>query len=114
MLQLHLQNKYFQLIQKEKKLIEGRLGKEKYLSLKEGDLIEFLDSVSQKNLICKVEKVIHYPTFEKMLQEEELSKILPGEDSLENGVLTYREFYSLEEEMKYGVVAIFIKLNSKN
>ncbi|CAK9184860.1 unnamed protein product [Ilex paraguariensis] len=43
-----------------------------------------------------------------MLQAESLAKVLPGVETVEEGVKIYRKFYSLEKEKSNGVLAICV------
>lgn len=112
---LHVQEKYLAAIEAGLKLVEGRLGKEKYLSLRPGDRLRFVSEINRipSKLICEVMGVAYYPSFREMLEKEGLAVVLPGEASVDAGVGIYRQFYSEAEENLYGVAAIFIKDNKQ-
>ncbi len=80
--------------------MEGRLAKEKYLSLKPGSLICFNES-----LTVQVVALRRYETFQRMIDKEGVEKVLPGLTSKEAEAV-YRRFYTTEEESLYGVLAI--------
>ncbi|PPD92871.1 hypothetical protein GOBAR_DD10184 [Gossypium barbadense] len=63
--------------------------------------------VSTKGLEL-INDVRHYATFSKMLEAESISQVLPGVKSTEEGLQTYRKFYTEEEERSYGVIAICV------
>jgi ASC-1-like (ASCH) protein len=51
-----------------------------------------------------------YPFFTTYLRSEGLHKTLPSIEKIENGLKLYQMFYKPEEEMKYGVVALELKV----
>jgi len=104
MINLFVKELYFQQIKQGLKTVEGRLAKEKYVNLKNGTAISFNNSYE-----TTLEKVEVYPSFKTMLETVGLERVLPGVLTLESGVEVYRQFYSLEEELLYGVVAIFLE-----
>ncbi|KAA3484347.1 Lysine-specific demethylase 5C [Gossypium australe] len=61
-----------------------------------------------KCLVLEVQDVRHYATFSKMLEAESISQVLPGVKSTEEGLQTYRKFYTEEEERSNGVIAICV------
>ncbi len=88
------------------KQIEFRLYDEKRQNIKVGDIIEFAKLPDLKQTInVVVEDLYQYPTFQELLislgyQEEKLTKQL---DEIFN-------IYTKEQEQKYGVLGIKIKL----
>lgn len=88
------------------KTIEGRLGKDKFLKIKVGDEICFIRAYTPEIYVSTyVTAVRAYPSFEEMLKAEGLEKVLPGVDSVEEGIKVYRQFYTEEDEKTYGVLA---------
>ncbi|USG99487.1 ASCH domain-containing protein [Thermococcus argininiproducens] len=102
--EMGLQEEYLRLIKEGKKKIEGRLYDEKRRQVKPGDTIIF-----EGKLRVKVKALRVYPSFREMLSEEGVENVLPGVKTIEEGVQIYRQFYTEEEEKKYGVVAIEIE-----
>ena len=51
-----------------------------------------------------------YKTFEEYLRTEGLENCLPGMPSLEHGLSVYFKYFTKEDEAKYGVIAIHLKL----
>lgn len=105
-LELDVQEPYLSLIKSGKKVVEGRLGKEKYLNLQKGDLIKI------NNLEIEVRGVEKYPSFKEMLVMEGVKNIIPDAKDLDSAVQVYYKFYKPEDEAQFGVAAIF--LNVKN
>ena len=75
--------------------------------MEKGDTITFLHK--KRSFNCKITSIHHYDTFENYLTKETLQKCLPSIDTIEEGVDVYRQFYSPENEKKYGILAIRIK-----
>ncbi|KAF7133398.1 hypothetical protein RHSIM_Rhsim09G0020700 [Rhododendron simsii] len=59
-----------------------------------------------KCLVLQVQDVRRYASFLEMLKAESLTKVLPGVQTIEEGVQIYRKFYSEDKEKLNGVLAI--------
>ena len=111
----HLSEPWFSLIMIDCKTIEGRLNQGDWAKMREGDKIDFynedfgLKREYQSVIISK--KV--YTSFETYLSSEGLHKTLPCIEKMEDGLKLYRMFYKTEEEMKYAVVALELKVLKK-
>ncbi len=99
-----LQEEYLRAIAEGKKKVEGRLYDEKRQGIKPGDTIIF-----ENKLMCVVKDVRVYSSFREMLESEGIENVLPGVESVEEGIMVYRRFYSEEKEKKYGVAAIEVE-----
>lgn len=95
MLDINVEDQYLGLIKQEKKKIEGRLAKPKFLNLKPGEFLRI-----NNRLIVTVRRVDHYPLFRDMLYHEGLKNVLPDCASLDEGENIYYRFYSKEDEKK--------------
>jgi len=107
-----LQPCYLEAIREGKKTVEARLATEKTLATKEQDIISFSstdESLGAEQLKVQVTRLSRYATFEALLKDY-LAECLPGVSNVEEGCEIYRKIYSKEEEQKFGVVAIHIKL----
>lgn len=102
--EMGLREEYLKLIKEGRKSIEGRLYDEKRRRIREGDVIIF-----ERRLRVRVKALRIYSSFKEMLEKEGLQNVLPGAGSIEEGLKVYRQFYSEEEEKKYGVVAIEVE-----
>lgn len=103
-LELDVQEPYLSLIKSGKKIVEGRLGKDKYFSLVKGDLIKI------NNLEIEVIGVKKYTSFKEMLVTEGIKNVIPDAKDLEDAINVYYRFYSKEDEKKFGVAGISIKV----
>jgi len=100
-LELNIQEPYFSLIKNGQKTVEGRLGKDKYFTFKQGDNVVF-----NGGLEIEIKNIVKYKSFKEMLIFEGLKNVLPEVQTLEEGEQIYYKFYKKEDEQKYGVVAI--------
>ncbi|KAB2041118.1 hypothetical protein ES319_D02G127300v1 [Gossypium barbadense] len=101
--ELHVQEPFFSMSRDGFKTIEGWCAVGKYNNIEPGSMI-----LLNKCLVLEVQDVRHYATFSKMLEAESISQVLPGVKSTEEGLQTYRKFYTEEEERSYGVIAICV------
>ncbi|KAF8014102.1 hypothetical protein BT93_H0061 [Corymbia citriodora subsp. variegata] len=99
--ELHVQEPYFTQLKDGLKTIEGRCAHGNYKCIVSGDLILF-----NKCLVLEVQDVHWYASFYEMLNAESLSEVLPGVNSVDEGVQVYRKFYPEEKEKSNGVLAI--------
>ena len=106
---LHLNEKPFNSIKNGKKIIELRLNDEKRQNLKVNDIIEFENRLTNEVIkTILIEKKV-YKNFEELYKN--YSKEELGYES--NAIASYKDmeqYYKKEEQEKYGVVALRIKL----
>lgn len=102
--ELHVQEPFFSQLSDGLKIVEGRCAVGHYRRIKPGDLI-----LLNKCVMLQVQDVHQYASFQDMLEAEGLEKVLPGVQSIEEGVQIYRAFYSKEKESLNGVLAIRVK-----
>ncbi len=106
---MNLQKSPFEKIRGGTKTIELRLNDEKRQQIKIGDEIEFsMRDNPEEKILTKVTNLLYYPTFKDLFQN--LPPEATGSDSQEDWKLMYT-FYSEEDEKKYGVVGIRLKLS---
>jgi len=107
--EMKLNNNPFNSIKSGTKTIEMRLYDEKRRLIKIGDIIEFTNIVTYEKLNVLVIKLHLFNNFEELYKN--FDKILLGyketEEASPNDMNIY---YSDEEQYKYGVVGIEIKL----
>ncbi|KAL1544876.1 hypothetical protein AAHA92_21671 [Salvia divinorum] len=101
---LHVQEPFFSLLSDGLKTIEGRCAVGDYKRIQAGHIL-----LVNKCLTLQVQDVRQYSSFREMLEVENLSNILPGVTSIEEGVRIYRNFYSEEKERSNGVLAIYVR-----
>ncbi|XP_019436532.1 PREDICTED: uncharacterized protein LOC109342923 isoform X1 [Lupinus angustifolius] len=101
--EIHVQEPFFSQLKDGLKTIEGRCASGKYRRIELGNLI-----LVNKSVVFEVQGLRKYPTFYDMLEAESLEKVLPGVESVEEGVKVYRRFYTEEKEQENGVLAIIV------
>ena len=104
---MKLQNEPFKQIKKGTKEIEIRLNDEKRKVFKINDYIEFTNITTLEIMFVKITNLYHFENFEELFNHFDNST-LGGE--------TYEEmydYYSKEDESKYGVLGIEIKVLPK-
>lgn len=95
----------FKLIKDGTKTIELRLNDEKRQLINVGDLIEFTNRDTLEKMRLEVVELYKYPNFEELYKH--FNKIEMGykEDEVAN-FLDMEQYYSREEQKKYGVLGI--------
>ena len=74
------------------------------------DTIEFFnEDFPKKKFIVKIIKG-KFNTFEKYIRTKTLKKTLPGINNVKEGLDIYYKYYSKDDEEKYKIIAIDIKL----
>lgn len=104
----HLSEPWFTLIKLGIKISEGRVRKGIWKDIKRGDFIIFTNNLygMTRTFKVKVLDVTYYPLFHTYLENETMAQCLPGIDTINCGVSVYRQYYTVEEEQKNGVVGI--------
>lgn len=101
---MKLQNEPFKQIKKGTKEIEIRLNDEKRKMFKINDYIEFTNISTLEIMFVKITNLYHFESFEKLFNNFDNSIL---------GCSSYEEmykYYSKEEENKYGILGIEIKV----
>ena len=108
-MKMHLDDLYFNKVKFGTKTIEIRLNDQKRRELKAGDIIEFQNRKTKEVINCKVKNLYVYNNFEELYKKHD--KISLGYE--ENDIASpsdMRQFYSFEDTIKNGVVAIEIEV----
>ena len=102
---MKLSSEPYSKIASRAKVIESRLYDEKRQQIALGDEIEFSENENPTNkLITQVKGLLRYSSFNDLFADHEPT--LFGEESREFLLNQIKQFYSDEEEQKYGVVGI--------
>ena len=110
--EMKLQDKPFTQIKQGSKTIELRLYDEKRKKLQIGDYIKFLNISTGETLLTKVENIIFADTF-KVLFSKINNNAAMGftDDETESSIVSaLGQYYSKEEQDKYGVIGIEIDI----
>ena len=102
---------WFSLLKLKIKNVEGRLNKGDFSKIKIGDMIEFSNNDLGFNRKCKltIKDIHYYHSFQNYLSNEKLKNCLPGIQNIKQGVFVYYQYYSKQDENKYGICAIIFE-----
>ena len=104
---MKLHHSPFQMIKSGKKTIELRLLDEKRQQIKEGDNIVFTDTVTGETLTKTVKKLHRFQSFGELYEALPLFQCGYTEADIATAHPSDMEqYYSVEEQAKYGVVGI--------
>lgn len=107
--QMRLSSEPFEKIARGEKLIESRLFDEKRQQIKLGDEIEFSENDNQdKKVRARVKGLLRYKLFKDLFTDHEPA--LFGGESREFLLDQIKQFFSDEDEQKYGVIGIRVEL----
>ena len=107
--QLKLQERFFNYIQNGTKRIELRLYDEKRRAINLGDEIEFLKLPNLNDkLRVKVCGLLRYSSFSDLFKDFDINILADKSMSKEELLDALQEFYTPEEQEKYGVLGIRI------
>ena len=106
--EMKLNNKPFVSIKNGTKTIEMRLNDEKRQLLKVNDIIEFTNRETLEKMDVLVEWLYHFPSF--ALLYENFDKVALGySETEEANPKDMEQYYSKEEQEKYGALGIRVK-----
>lgn len=107
--EMRLHNSPFNLIKSGTKTIELRLNDEKRSLIKVGDKIEFTNRITEEKIVVEVVNLHKYDSFLELYKH--FDKVSMGYDEDEDAdPKDMEQYYSKEEQDKYGVLGIEIKL----
>lgn len=110
--EMKLREIYFNMIKDGSKIYEVRLNDEKRQLIDVGDVIIFRKEPELKEeLQTIVEDLVYFKSFEELTNTLPLNKVGFETETKQAVQDVYHNFYSQEEEQKFGVVAIKIKVN---
>lgn len=107
--EMKLNNNPFSLIKLGTKTIELRLNDEKRRKIVVGDRIEFTNRDTNEKIMTEVIKLHNYTNFKELYKHFDKISLGYLEDD-EANPSDMNEYYSEEEQNKYGVLGIEIKL----
>ena len=105
---MNLNDGPFQRIKDGTKIIELRLNDEKRQLLKISDLIEFTNRITLEKMLVEIVDLYYFDSFEELYKNFDKVSIGYDKDDVANP-RDMEEYYSREEQNKYGVVGIKIK-----
>ena len=108
--EMKLREIYFNKIKNGEKIYEIRLNDEKRKLINVGDVIIFKKEPElEESIQTFVEDLIYFKSFSEMINTLPLSKVGFDNETKQEVEDIYHQFYSNDDEYKYGVLAIKIK-----
>jgi len=109
----HVSEPWFSLIKNGVKTVEGRLNKGDFAQMKKGDIVVWYSNQpdNDQNMVkTRIVNINHYKSFHEYLKAERLKNTLPVIKTIKDGEKIYYQYFSKNDEKKYGVLAIRMKL----
>lgn len=108
---MKLQPQYYNYILNGTKRIEIRLYDEKRQQIKIGDIIKFIKEPNlDESFEVKVIGLIRYNSFNDMFKDFDISLLADKRMTKDELINALEQFYTKEEQQKYGVLGIRIEL----
>lgn len=104
----HVEEPWFSFIKNGKKSIEGRLNKGSFQNLIKDDIVIWKNN--NKSFKTKIVSIHHHKNFTTMIKQHRLKNVLPGVKTIADGLNIYSQYYSNTDVLKYGVLAIKVKV----
>jgi ASC-1-like (ASCH) protein len=118
MSEIDIESTLVESIKNGDKTIEIRLAKPRFLLIQEDDILsiredfyyegDILESLSHA-LEVKVIQVLYFETIQEVFEAINYESALPAATSVDDAIKRYREFYSIEDERTFGIVAFTIE-----
>ena len=109
-MKVHLHSDVFDIVKNGKKDIEVRINDEKRRQLKVGDTLVFLRRPNDDEEIrAKVVGLEYYDYFHNLVDHYDMGRIYLSGYTKEEYLNEMKRFYTIEEQEKYGVVAILFE-----
>lgn len=108
---MDLQDKYYDYFLKGTKKIEIRLYDEKRQQIKLGDIIRFnKHTKTDETFDARVIGLLRYNSFEDMFKDLDIALLADKSMTKEELIDILEQFYTKEDQQKYGVLGIRIQL----
>ena len=106
--EMRLNSEPYNCIKSGTKTIELRLNDDKRKKIKKDDIVEFTNRDTNEKMLVIVEDLFRYPSFEELYKHFDKVAMGYDEDDIADPK-DMEEYYSPEEQSKYGVLGIKIK-----
>lgn len=118
---MEVSDPWFDHIKYGRKTIEGRKKSQTWGNLKVGDRLRIFRKGNPRDIVeVDIEDIRYYPTLYDFFKHEDITKMLPGIRTIEDGMKVYLSpplgtgWNTREEIEKYGFMAIEIKRNDQS
>ena len=105
---ISIKEPYLTQIKRGEKTAEGRVNGLMCSRLRAGEYIQFYNY--SYSVLCKIRYFHKYSSFERMLQDEGLCRLLPRIKNINEGLAIYRKFPGSHRVKQYGAVAIGVEV----
>jgi len=107
----HLSEPWFSLISLGLKTVEGRKNKGKFKDMRIGETIEWVnEDFNKRTVLTEIIGKREYKKFDEFLTKEGLDRCLPGIKTIDVGLSVYYKYFTKEDEERYGVMAIELRV----
>ena len=106
--EMRLNSEPYNCIKSGTKTIELRLNDDKRKKIKKDDIVEFTNRDTNEKMLVIVEDLFRYPSFEELYKHFDKVAMGYDEDDIADPK-DMEEYYSPEEQSKYGVLGLKIK-----
>lgn len=107
---VHLDEDVFEVVEEGIKNVEVRINDEKRKKLHVGDKLIFLKRPLEKEkIVSEVIGLDYYDSFAELVKHYDMERLYLGNYTKEEFLKLLERFYSMEEQEKYGVVAILFR-----
>ena len=103
-----------------RKTIEGRLNRSKFAEYQVGDIVSLRRDMRDEDGVLRdgmsdavrvmVVAIRQYPDFTSMIATEGYEKVIPNAVNAQEAADEYNKYYSAEDQARFGVLAIEIKV----
>lgn len=108
---IHVGKPWFDYLKTGEKIWEGRCNWKAALNYNVGDIweVRYYKKPGEEEIpepepfFVRIEEIKQFPTFEEALTNMNLSEVLPGIQTVEEGVKVYFQFVSLKTQLANGV-----------
>ena len=110
-------------IKSGEKTLEARLGKPRFLRIKEDDIISIREDFWYQDKILeslphalhvKITQVLYFESFKELFDTMDFQSAIPSAKTVDEAIAVYRKFYTSEEERELGVVALSFEVAERD
>lgn len=107
-----LNSPWFEHIKNGNKIYEGRCNWKQAAQYKIGDILNINHHTNplEPGYTVKIINIHKFATFQTALSKLGLSKVLPGIQTIEEGIEIYLQYYKLTTQIENGILMIEVKI----
>ncbi len=106
-------------IRKGLKTVECRLDRDKFADYQPGDQVWLREDIYKdgkivksipKQVLVEVTKIEKFPTIRELMESVDFKNVVPRAGDIDEAVAQAKQFYSDEDEAKFGTLAIYFRI----